>query len=112
MIPRPPRSTRTDTLVPYTTLCRSAAILPMRKPFEQPAADERDRGPAYRHLVHPRALADLALRDPPGFRDHRDKPPFGNREPEQRAIGARDQAAHQIRGERQDRKSTRLTSSH
>src|SRR3546814_9550459 len=48
-----------------------AAILLMRKPFEQPAADERDRGPAYRHLVHPRALADLALRDPPGFRDHR-----------------------------------------
>src|SRR3546814_8539416 len=66
-----------------------AALLRMRKPFEQPAADERDRGPAYRHLVHPRALADLALRDPPGFRDHRDKPPFGNREPEQRAIGAR-----------------------
>src|SRR3546814_1713699 len=103
MIPRPPRSTRTDTLVPYTTLCRSAAILLMRKPFEQPAADERDRGPAYRHLVHPRALADLALRDPPGFRDHRDKPPFGNREPEQRAIGARDQV---------DRKSTRLNSRH
>src|SRR3546814_13734196 len=24
MIPRPPRSTRTDTLFPYTTLCRSA----------------------------------------------------------------------------------------
>src|SRR3546814_17643748 len=24
MIQRPPRSTRTDTLVPYTTLCRSA----------------------------------------------------------------------------------------
>src|SRR3546814_18080329 len=23
MIPRPPRSTRTDTLCPYTTLCRS-----------------------------------------------------------------------------------------
>src|SRR3546814_5765598 len=26
MIRRPPRSTRTDTLFPYTTLCRSAAI--------------------------------------------------------------------------------------
>src|SRR3546814_8400271 len=25
MIPRPPRSTRTDTLFPYTTLCRSLA---------------------------------------------------------------------------------------
>src|SRR3546814_20616151 len=27
MIPRPPRSTRTDTLFPYTTLFRSAALL-------------------------------------------------------------------------------------
>src|SRR3546814_9041789 len=26
MIPHPPRSTRTDTLVPYTTLCRSGRI--------------------------------------------------------------------------------------
>src|SRR3546814_4885150 len=26
MIRRPPRSTRTDTLFPYTTLCRSAAV--------------------------------------------------------------------------------------
>src|SRR3546814_10439493 len=26
MIRRPPRSTRTDTLFPYTTLCRSAAM--------------------------------------------------------------------------------------
>src|SRR3546814_17555490 len=28
MIPRPPRSTRTDTLFPYTTLVRSITILP------------------------------------------------------------------------------------
>src|SRR3546814_862502 len=28
MIPRPPRSTRTDTLFPYTTLFRSLAALP------------------------------------------------------------------------------------
>src|SRR3546814_6318274 len=26
MIRRPPRSTRTDTLIPYTTLCRSDAV--------------------------------------------------------------------------------------
>src|SRR3546814_16594120 len=30
MIRRPPRSTRTDTLFPYTTLFRSAALLPGR----------------------------------------------------------------------------------
>src|SRR3546814_8802715 len=32
MIRRPPRSTRTDTLFPYTTLVRSAALRPMRTP--------------------------------------------------------------------------------
>src|SRR3546814_13895563 len=32
MVRRPPRSTRTDTLFPYTTLCRS----------ERPAVDRRD----------------------------------------------------------------------
>src|SRR3546814_1817191 len=40
MIRRPPRSTRTDTLFPYTTLFRSAArTAPGRQ--EQPAAGER-----------------------------------------------------------------------
>src|SRR3546814_15807325 len=45
MIRRPPRSTRTNTLLPYTTLCRSVAgtaqaiggderIEPARRPFE------------------------------------------------------------------------------
>src|SRR3546814_2020146 len=31
MIRRPPRSTRTDTLLPYTTLCRSGSILGMKQ---------------------------------------------------------------------------------
>src|SRR3546814_1921620 len=38
MIRRPPRSTRTDTLFPYTTLFRSEAHLPGR-PVEQPGAE-------------------------------------------------------------------------
>src|SRR3546814_9793197 len=29
MIPRPPRSTRTDTLFPYTTLFRSITLMPL-----------------------------------------------------------------------------------
>src|SRR3546814_6784000 len=33
MIRRPPRSTRTDTLFPYTTLFRSAALLRARVPL-------------------------------------------------------------------------------
>src|SRR3546814_7144677 len=34
MIRRPPRSTRTDTLFPYTTLFRSVSILTEREPHE------------------------------------------------------------------------------
>src|SRR3546814_14350231 len=44
MIRRPPRSTRTDTLFPYTTLFRSAAFadvefaIPVPRPTSQPSA--------------------------------------------------------------------------
>src|SRR3546814_3902176 len=47
MIRRPPRSTRTDTLVPYTTLFRSAAIY-------QPRAD----GAVVRALPPPTTFAE------------------------------------------------------
>src|SRR3546814_9981799 len=40
MILRPPRSTRTDTLFPYTTLFRSARRIPLRE-----RADRRRPGP-------------------------------------------------------------------
>src|SRR3546814_7636611 len=35
MIRRPPRSTRTDTLFPYTTLCRSRPWRPLLLAYEQ-----------------------------------------------------------------------------
>src|SRR3546814_17438367 len=44
VIPRPPRSTRTDTLFPYTSLFRSLAV------------------EGYGHLVYDLARDDLALR--------------------------------------------------
>src|SRR3546814_7641322 len=44
MIRVPPRSTRNDTLFPYTTLCRSAV------PHRNPAVDERI-GPAGTHYA-------------------------------------------------------------
>src|SRR3546814_2959477 len=34
MIPLPPRSTRPDTLFPYTTLCRSVGLLCVRQALE------------------------------------------------------------------------------
>src|SRR3546814_8162032 len=44
MIRRPPRSTRTDTLFPYTTLCRSRAA--GRSWRRRPARLRRSSGPA------------------------------------------------------------------
>src|SRR3546814_11964058 len=69
MIRRPPRSTRTDTLFPYTTLFRSGGQqrgdrLPLpRRHFGQPAvdhdqpADQLDREMAHSQFA-PRHLAD------------------------------------------------------
>src|SRR3546814_6556502 len=60
MIRRPPRSTRTDTLFPYTTLFRSRATTDADTCAESPAACRRDRRrrcrpgrrrPAYRHEI-------------------------------------------------------------
>src|SRR3546814_4177659 len=54
MIRRPPRSTRTDTLCPYTTLFRSQAVdrrlildhlVPARREIEPGAGDDRDALP-------------------------------------------------------------------
>src|SRR3546814_17818266 len=64
MIRRPPRSTRTDTLFPYTTLFRS--IDPARKPADYAAladlrSDFRDLGCAkFSHRPVARQPADMA----------------------------------------------------
>src|SRR3546814_5339123 len=42
MIRRPPRSTRTDTLFPYTTHCRSETDKEIRVTAELPGLDEKD----------------------------------------------------------------------
>src|SRR3546814_1024871 len=44
MIRRPPRSTRTDTLFPYTTLFRSRAVVRYEAITEEPGMDDPDRG--------------------------------------------------------------------
>src|SRR3546814_8152273 len=49
MIRRPPRSTRTDTLFPYTTLFRSAAHA------DDAGADQRRRHLCRRRAAHPHA---------------------------------------------------------
>src|SRR3546814_2264158 len=58
MIRRPPRSTRTDTLFPYTTLFRSAALVG-RGAEEIPFGAEREGAEIVRqrHAVRPRRAA-------------------------------------------------------
>src|SRR3546814_10376703 len=59
MIRRPPRSTRTDTLVPYTTLCRSRR--PRRHhPGERPLRGER-RSPPPAHGAPTRPLTPRSV---------------------------------------------------
>src|SRR3546814_1253615 len=70
MIRRPPRSTRTDTLFPYTTLFRSADAHPSRllgRRAGEPDARRRDRArlpgaPAPRTARSRRAVGHLAAR--------------------------------------------------
>src|SRR3546814_14584437 len=82
MIWRPPRSTRTDTLFPYTTLFRSLRARPVERPFG--ASDP----------VRPDAQPDRWQHRPLRFRPGRGRLP--------------DSATRQ----HEDRKSTRLNSSH
>src|SRR3546814_3077357 len=50
MIPRPPRSTRTDTLFPYTTLVRSAAHGAHRSRLHRSARTDQRRDRTARRL--------------------------------------------------------------
>src|SRR3546814_8913947 len=58
MIRRPPRSTRTDTLVPYTTLFRSARLYGTK----QDITEERERWEAMRRMAEQDPLTGLANR--------------------------------------------------
>src|SRR3546814_3103800 len=69
MIRRPPRSTRTDTLFPYTTLFRSVPRRGRRQ--RQRAAAERQRGVARKAGVH--RGDHVAERDQRGVRERSDE---------------------------------------
>src|SRR3546814_3927629 len=64
MIRRPPRSTRTDTLFPYTTLFRSAAVPARPGPRDDQGAwhypaEVQGRRPVGRQGLHAEAGAEL-----------------------------------------------------
>src|SRR3546814_4860759 len=132
MIRRPPRSTRTDTLFPYTTLFRSspaAAVRPGGYRADQDEDQDDQQNRADGHGVPPvnrgpagAARASSGITRPPIgrslYRQHHlalDRPPGqgGQRlaRPLQRVGGADDrpQASLRVQGE-QDRQSTRLNS--
>src|SRR3546814_13709441 len=67
MIRRPPRSTRTDTLFPYTTLFRSQRL--QGRPRGRPALPGTARRPVSRHRRRPRRPAGDRVR---GLRRARD----------------------------------------
>src|SRR3546814_14031787 len=95
MIRRPPRSTRTDTLFPYTTLVRSP--LPVAA-VGRPAAARRDRaGAGDAPEGHAVRRGDLGARPGAGRRG-------AGGDPQARRGAWPDHA--------EDRKSTRLNSSH
>src|SRR3546814_6170794 len=106
MIRRPPRSTRTDTLFPYTTLFRSGSARPTAarraRPFSNRKWRERMRENSGQGDAE-NNLRDPTLKEHEAEGAHRQP----TREPgEEAEIGGNARAA----GE--DRKSTRLNSSH
>src|SRR3546814_20444404 len=99
MIPRPPRSTRTDTLFPYTTLSDLAHDLGTGRP----AVRERLDADAPFEEARLCRLQRFSEYLPPGHRRRRTlllQPPGG-------ALDVDDAGRR-----REDRKSTRLNSSH
>src|SRR3546814_1490896 len=103
MIRRPPRSTRTDTLFPYTTLFRSLALLAA---LAWPAAHARDATPQ----------PAPAATQPAAVDDTREQAPQPALEPfvaTYEAYNKGDLAGNAtMKVVHKDRKSTRLNSSH
>src|SRR3546814_2767273 len=103
MIRRPPRSTRTDTLFPYTTLFRSSLRrgelveddLANRLGFDRPANEHFDGI----------MIDEVAGR-------HQDRRSPGGRQVGDRLVPIGFSVVPELEKRRQDRKSTRLNSSH
>src|SRR3546814_10105593 len=126
MIRRPPRSTRTDTLFPYTTLFRSLVVLQLDLDFSQAETDlfsavipdvafalqdvEDVRAQLRRRRAHLRLPAPLSIADTRQHisegiaHSHRPLPPTSSTLP--------CQESDRSKPARPDRKSTRLNSSH
>src|SRR3546814_8415580 len=118
MIRRPPRSTRTDTLFPYTTLFRSrlgGLVEKGRRGGDLHA--ENAAGAVGRWLysyINMGNIATAISRRPAALSGQHDVLVVGDDAAEVRQLAAQVVAPSQLLlgGRRQDRKSTRLNSSH
>src|SRR3546814_4300654 len=112
MIRRPPRSTRTDTLFPYTTLFRSRFGTPRLLPVGTSERELRDIAFAQLGLDP----ADAAVVEIAGHLVGQPRPgrvdDDGVVQPTDPGQVVRDQVAAAAHVVHQDRKSTRLNSSH
>src|SRR3546814_6894811 len=110
MIRRPPRSTRTDTLFPYTTLFRSLAPIPVHRIVEVPGRRELEM----HGLAGERAEARGEEQEP----GEQLRSVFGRAQKLPSLLGEIDQDRGGVEDPRLagagslDRKSTRLNSSH
>src|SRR3546814_11474666 len=82
MIRRPPRSTRTDTLFPYTTLFRSAKIAQVKAEIERvetasAGQDEARIADAEAEAADARATAEAARAETARLRDQMKQTPAG-----------------------------------
>src|SRR3546814_20185683 len=107
MIRRPPRSTRTDTLFPYTTLFRSMAVIGRAAHFRDQAGNHVGRAAEAGAGENQRLAADIVMA---AVRPAQPHAAHG-------AVGVGEQAFDNSFGEDRDaggldRKSTRLNSSH
>src|SRR3546814_5244799 len=112
MIRRPPRSTRTDTLFPYTTLFRSggARRVAMRRP-DRSAIERRQRRRATGHVGKP-AQPDETLRVVEIAELPENRHPDRLLRLDEGTVEQRDQRVPRMRAQRGDRKSKRLNYSH
>src|SRR3546814_7421236 len=121
MIRRPPRSTRTDTLFPYTTLFRSLLLGNLRQDLFRRGGGDDDVG----KRLHLRRAVDVAERDMVGMRLAKGLELGGRATVLQAAsrvhVGQHHDLfrredlrrfRHEAHAEDPDRKSTRLNSSH
>src|SRR3546814_7227065 len=109
MIRRPPRSTRTDTLFPYTTLFRSLDLpIVQPEPFIRGTALRLDRAIVGQQYALRTAFDDRGCNDAIGDIGER----LGSEYHRDVLLAQRLQQFADARGEQRDRKSTRLNSSH